>query len=134
MTKEFKTCKIDFDAFDSHGNLVISERNVESATYTIKYDVPGEYKVTFYNGDVASTHNQKEEKHLSVGYECYWCGKVIKNPDDLYLNKDTMKQKIDRIQQIQGIIGAIMMLTTNSKRIVANFTSSNRRLTRHYGC
>jgi hypothetical protein len=51
----------------------------------------------------------------------------------MYLNKDKMKEKLDRIQQIQGIIGAMMMLTTNSKRIVANFTNSTPHLSRRAG-
>ena len=67
---------------------------------------------------------QKDEKHLSVGYECYWCGKVVQTPENMFVSKENVQEKIDRIQQIQGIIGAMMMLTTNSKRIVANFTSS----------
>lgn len=61
MTKEFRTCKVDFDAYDSLGNLVLAERAVESGTYTIKYDVPGEYKVTFINNDVISFHAERRE-------------------------------------------------------------------------
>jgi hypothetical protein len=42
----------------------------------------------------------------------------------MFLNKDHIKEKLDRIGQIKGIIGEMMMLTTTTKRIVANFTSS----------
>lgn len=63
-----------------------------------------------------------------MGYECYWCGKAVQSVDDMFLNKDNLKEKLDRVEQIKGLIGAMMMLTTNSKRIVATFTSSKRLL------
>ena len=53
MTKDFRNCKVDFDAFDSLGNLVYSERGSESGTYKVRYHAPGEYKISFYNGEVA---------------------------------------------------------------------------------
>lgn len=62
---------------------------------------------------------------MSIGYECYWCGKVVQKAETMFINKDQMKEKLDRLDQIKRIVGAMMMLTTNTKRIVANFTSSS---------
>lgn len=45
------------------------------------------------------------------------------------MNKDHLKEKLDRIEQIKRMIGAMMMLTTNTKRVVANFTTSRDKLT-----
>lgn len=42
----------------------------------------------------------------------------------MFINKEHIKEKIDKLEQIKRMIGAMMMLTTNTKRIVANFTSS----------
>ena len=35
-----------------------------------------------------------------------------------------MKEKLDRLDQIKRIVGAMMMLNTNTKRLVASFTGS----------
>ena len=47
----------------------------------------------------------------------------------MFMNKDHLKEKLDRIEQIKRMIGAMMMLTTNTKRVVANFTTSRNKLT-----
>lgn len=46
----------------------------------------------------------------------------------MFLNKEHLKEKLDRIDQIKRIIGAIMMLTTNTKRVVATFAGSKQCL------
>lgn len=66
MTKDFKVCKIDLDVYDPLGQLVFSERDVETVTYTIKFFSPGEYKVSFYNKEVAIS-NQRNQKSI-----CLW--------------------------------------------------------------
>lgn len=71
------------------------------------------------------------EKHLSIGLECYYCGKVIQDTKTQFLSKDDVKEKLSRLDQIKRIIGAMMMLTTNTKRVVAAFANSSRNLTRH---
>ena len=45
----------------------------------------------------------------------------------MFLSKEQVKEKLDRIDQIKRIIGAMAMLTTNSKRLVANFANSRLR-------
>lgn len=129
MTKDFRPCKFDLIAYDSLGEVVLQENDIGSATYIITYDAPGEYRITFYNKDVHRRLTQKKEKHLSVGYECYWCGKDVPKIETMFLNKDKIKEKLDKLEQIKRIIGAMMMLTTNTKRVVATFTSSSRYLT-----
>ena len=52
MTKEFRTCKIDVEAYDSLGRKVLSEKNAETGTYKVNYNAPGDYKISFYNKDV----------------------------------------------------------------------------------
>lgn len=71
---------------------------------------------------------QKTEKHISIGLECYYCGKVIEQTKEMFLSKEHLKEKLDRIDQIKRIIGAMMMLTTNTKRVVATFAGSKQCL------
>ena len=52
MTKDFKNCKIDMDAYDVKGVKIFSEKNAEAGTYKINFTTPGEYKLSFYNKDV----------------------------------------------------------------------------------
>lgn len=42
-----------------------------------------------------------------------------------FVTKELFKEKIDRIEQIKRMISQMMVLTANSKRIVANFASSS---------
>ena len=56
--------------------------------------------------------------------ECYYCGKVIEQPKDMFLSKDKLKEKLERIDQIKRLTGAMMMLTTNTERVVAIFANS----------
>lgn len=123
MTKDFKNCKVDVEAYDVRGKKIFSEKNSEAGTYKIKFATPGEYKISFYNREVAGG-DQKSEKQVSIGLECYWCGKLIEDTKLQFLNKDQLKEKLDRLDQIKRIIGAMMMLTTNTKRVVATFASS----------
>jgi DNA-directed RNA polymerase subunit N (RpoN/RPB10) len=58
---------------------------------------------------------------LSLGIECFYCGKP-ETPN--FVTKELFKEKIDRIEQIKRMISQLMVLTANSKRIVANFASS----------
>jgi hypothetical protein len=64
MDKEFRTCKFDMKAYDSLGDEVLEERDIESATYKIHYNSPGEYKITFSNRDVAECHPENRKTSL----------------------------------------------------------------------
>ncbi len=61
---------------------------------------------------------------MSVGLECYHCGKVIVQTKEMFINKDHMKEKLERVDQIKRLAGAMMMLTTNTKRVVSIFANS----------
>ena len=64
---------------------------------------------------------QSREKHLSLGLECFYCGKP-ELPN--FVTKELFKEKVDRLEQIKRMISQLMVLTANSKRIVANFANS----------
>ena len=65
MTKEFRNCKIDVEAYDARGNKVFTEKNAESGTYKVKYNVTGEYKISFFNKEVAEV--QAENRETDIG-------------------------------------------------------------------
>ena len=50
----------------------------------------------------------------------------------MFLNKEHVKEKLVRIDQIKRIIGAMMMLTTNTKRVIATFAGSRPSLSRYH--
>lgn len=125
ITKDFRTCKVSIEAFDSLGETVLSEE-VEGGTYKIQYFGPGEYKVRFSNSEVVRSY-QSLEKFVSVGLECYHCGKYIEDPKTMFINKDMFKEKLDRIGQIQNILGTINMLTFKTRLVVSNFEGSKSR-------
>lgn len=58
MTKDFKNCKINVDAYDVKGNKVLSEKNAESGTYKIKFSTPGEYRISFFNNEVIQFYSE----------------------------------------------------------------------------
>lgn len=61
MTKEFRNCKIDVEAYDARGNKVFTEKNAEAGTYKVRYNVTGEYKMSFFNREVPLTHAENRE-------------------------------------------------------------------------
>ena len=67
---------------------------------------------------------KKIEKHISIGYECYYCGKEIQKTDELFINKENLKENMNRVDQIKNMLGAIMMHTTITKRTVSTFEMS----------
>lgn len=52
MTKEFKNCKIDIDAYDAKGLKVMTLKKEEAGTYIVRFKTPGEYKISFNNNEV----------------------------------------------------------------------------------
>lgn len=52
LTKEFRPCDIEYEAYDSLGHIVLTEKKIDSATYKISFEATGEYRISFYNKDV----------------------------------------------------------------------------------
>jgi hypothetical protein len=44
--------------------------------------------------------------------------------DKMFINKDHVKEKVARLNQVRGILSEMMLLTTKTKGVVASFTSS----------
>lgn len=123
LTRDFNVCKIYFQVIDSLGNEVYNEHAAEAGSFKLTFLIGGEYRFSFINRD-------KAEKQISVGLECFHCGKEY-SFNNQFLNKDFIKEKLDRIGQLRRMIGAMMLLTTNTKKVVATFTASSFRLHRH---
>ena len=65
LTKDFKVCKIDMQAYDPLGNLVMTESDAETGTYKIQYHAPGEFKLSFYNKDVVGFNKENRETNIT---------------------------------------------------------------------
>lgn len=115
FTKEFKTCDISIFIYDALNRLAYKKDKVESTTSKLEIAYIGEIKIVLVNKD-------KIEKHVSLGLECYHCGKKVTVPS--FLTKDHVQEKLERLEQIKRMIGSMMMLTSNTKRVVAQFAES----------
>lgn len=121
LTRDFKLCNIYVQVMDAFGKDVYSEYKTEGTSLKLTPLTGGEIKINFINND-------RTEKQVSIGMECVDCGKD--NPySTLFLSKEHLKEKVDRIKQLQRILGAMMMLTANTKKVVARFTSSKILMT-----
>jgi hypothetical protein len=117
FTKDFKTCDISIQIYDALNRLAYKKDKVDSTTSKLEILYIGEIKIVLINKD-------KVEKHVSLGLECYHCGKKVTVPS--FLSKDNLQEKLDRLEQIKRMIGSMMMLTSNTKRVVAQFAQSSR--------
>ena len=120
FTKDFKTCDISIYIYDALNRLAYKKDKVESTTSKLEITYIGEIKIVLVNKD-------KIEKHVSLGVECYHCGKKVTVPS--FLTKDHVQEKLERLEQIKRMIGSMMMLTSNTKRVVAQFAESRSGLT-----
>ena len=120
FTKVFKTCDISIYIYDALNRLAYKKDKVESTTSKLEITYIGEIKIVLVNKD-------KIEKHVSLGVECYHCGKKVTVPS--FLTKDHVQEKLERLEQIKRMIGSMMMLTSNTKRVVAQFAESRSGLT-----
>lgn len=119
FTKEFKTCGISIEIYDALNRLAYKKDKLESTTSKLEILYIGEIRIVLINKD-------KVEKHVSLGLECYHCGKKLTTP--AFLSKDHLQEKLDRLEQIKRMIGSMMMLTSNTKRIIATFAQSRQIL------
>jgi hypothetical protein len=115
FTKDFKTCDVSIQIYDALNRLAYKKDKLESTTSKLEILFIGEIKIVLINKD-------KFEKHVSMGLECYHCGKKVTLPS--FLSKDHLQEKLDRLEQIKRMIGSMMMLTSNTKRVVAQFAQS----------
>ncbi len=118
MDKKMKPCYFGINITDFQNKVVYFKENIDSITLMLTFKMTGDYYFNFINKD-------NKDKKLTVGIECINCEKEKSNlVQEAFYNKEHYKEKIDRIGQLNRMIGAMMLLTTNSKKVVGAFTRS----------
>lgn len=118
LDKKLKPCNFGVNIIDFQQKVVYTKESIDGINLQLTFRMTGDYYFNFINKDSV-------DKRLTVGIECVNCriekGKLVQ---EAFYNKDHYKEKIDRIGQLNRMIGAMMLLTTNSKKVVAAFTRS----------
>lgn len=115
FTRDFKICNIDLEITDPLGNIAHKVFNKNDVSLKLSFVIAGVFKIKLINKD-------SFEKQLGIGVDCYYCGK----PDFQipFLGKEHVREKLDRLGQIRMMIGSLMLLTENTKKVFAAFAES----------